>query len=195
MLKMPKLQMFRFKMPVIYQSLLKYRFFGVMLLLWALTYVGKPALAIRAVELTVSQVYQMLLIIPPIFILLGLLDVWVPRQTMARFLGEGSGIRGIVLSFVAGAVAAGPLYGAFPVAAVFLKKQASFRNVFIFLGAWSTIKVPMFLFEWQSLGWKFAITRLCLNIAGILAIACVLDTLLKPEDRGWIRQQADDLSL
>lgn len=166
-----------------------------MIVLWVLVYIGKPYLAIQAVELTLSNVYQMFLIIPPIFILLGLLDVWVPRQTMARFLGEGSGIKGIVLSFVAGAMAAGPLYGAFPAAAVFLKKQVSFRNVFIFIGAWSTVKVPMFLFEWQSLGWRFAITRLCLNIAGILLIAWVLDTLLKPEDRRWIRQQADDLCM
>ena len=166
-----------------------------MIILWIGVYIGKPVPALRSVELTVLNLRQMLLVIPPIFVLLGLLDVWVPRQMMARFLGEGSGLRGIVLSFLAGAAAAGPLYGAFPVAAVFLKKQATFRNVFIFIGTWSTIKVPMFLFEWQSLGWKFALTRLCLNIPGILLIACVLDALLKPEERRWIRQQADDLSL
>lgn len=177
------------------QYLRKYKFFLLMMILWIGVYIGKPVLAIRSVELTVLNLRQMFLVIPPIFVLLGLLDVWVPRQTMVRFLGEGSGVRGIVLSFIAGAVAAGPLYGAFPVAAVFLKKQATFRNVFIFIGTWSTIKVPMFLFEWQSLGWKFALTRLCLNIPGILLIAWVLDTLLKPEDRRWIRQQADDLSL
>ena len=60
----------------------------------------------------------MLLVIPPIFILLGLLDVWVPREKMMRFMGPSSGMKGGVLAFLLGSFAAGPLYGAFPVAAV-----------------------------------------------------------------------------
>lgn len=38
---------------------------------------------------------EMLSIIPPIFILLGLLDVWVQRETMIKLMGKESGILGI----------------------------------------------------------------------------------------------------
>ena len=78
----------------------------------------------------------MALIIPPIFVLLGLLDVWVPRDTMVKYMGEDSGLKGIILSFVIGSAAAGPLYAAFPVAAVFMRKGVKFTNVLIFIGAW-----------------------------------------------------------
>jgi cytochrome c biogenesis protein CcdA len=40
---------------------------------------------------------SLLLVIPPIFVLLRLLDLWVPREKMVRFMGEGSGLRGIRL--------------------------------------------------------------------------------------------------
>jgi len=43
-----------------------------------------------------------------------------------------------------------------PIVAVFIKKGAKFRNVLIFIGAWSITKIPMFLFELSALGGIFA---------------------------------------
>ncbi len=40
----------------------------------------------------------MLGVIPPIFILLGLLDTWVPREKVVNHLGAGSGLRGLSLA-------------------------------------------------------------------------------------------------
>lgn len=42
----------------------------------------------RAVDTTRYSLREMILILPPIFVLLGLLDVWVERAMMVRFLGE-----------------------------------------------------------------------------------------------------------
>lgn len=124
----------------------------------------------------------MFLVIPPIFILLGLLDVWIPRETMIRFMGNDSGIKGIILSFILGSAAAGPLYGAFPIAAVFMKKGVKFSNILIFIGAWSTTKIPMFLFELSALGSKFAITRLLVDIPGIIIIAYSLSGIISKHE-------------
>lgn len=120
---------------------------------------------------------------PPIFILLGLLDVWVEKETMMRFLGKGSGLRGAVMAFALGAAAAGPLYGAFPVATVMMKKGASLFNVFVFVGAWSTAKIPLLTFEASSLGLEFAGTRLLLNLFGIAIIAWVVEHALSQEEQ------------
>jgi hypothetical protein len=43
-------------------------------------------IGMKAISISVSQIEQMLLVIPPIFILLGLLDVWVPREMMIKFM-------------------------------------------------------------------------------------------------------------
>lgn len=139
-------------------------------------------LGIKALGNAGDQFVQMLLIIPPVFILLGLLDVWVPRETMIKYMGENSGIKGIILAFLIGSAAAGPLYGAFPVAAVFMKKGVKFSNILIFIGAWSTTKIPMILFEVSALGLKFALTRLLVDIPGIIIIALVLSKLTSKEE-------------
>ncbi|MCD1653793.1 permease [Treponema zuelzerae] len=134
-----------------------------------------PEIAPRAGKAFVDQLTSIALVVPPIFMLLGLLDVWVPRDTMIRFMGPDSGIRGPVLAFLLGSAAAGPLYGAFPVAGVLMKKGASFHNILIFIGAWSTTKVPMFLFEMQALGKRFALSRLAIDLVGITVIAFAIE--------------------
>ena len=154
---------------------------GTAVLLLAL-YVFDPGLGLKAVSVVGFSLKEMAAIIPPIFVLLGLLDVWVPRETMVRYMGEKSGIPGIALSILIGSAAAGPLYGAFPVAAVFMKKGVKFSNILIFIGAWSTTKIPMLLFEASSLGVPFALTRLLVGIPGIVIIAHILVKITRPED-------------
>ena len=78
-----------------------------------------------------SNVREMFGVIPPIFVLLGLSDVWVDRKTMMKYTGTGSGIRGALISFLFGSAAAGPLYAAFPIASMMLKKGSSLFNMFL----------------------------------------------------------------
>lgn len=129
----------------------------------------------RALHLTRGSMVEMLSFLPPIFVLLGLLDVWVDRETMMKYMGEGSGLRGCILAFTLGSAAAGPLYAAFPMSGVLIKKGASMFNVFVFIGAWSTTKIPLIMFETATLGFRFMIMRLAFNIAGIIIIAKILN--------------------
>jgi len=134
------------------------------------------------VTISSIQLKEMLLVIPPIFILLGLLDVWISKETMSKHMGEHSGIKGVLLALLIGSAAAGPLYGAFPVAAVFMKKGVKFTNVLIFIGAWSTTKIPMFLFEMAALGPAFAVTRMIIDIPGIIIIAHLLSLTIGKDE-------------
>ena len=142
-----------------------------------------PGIGLKSLELTRANLLEMMSVIPPIFILLGLLDVWVDRSTMIRLTGNGSGLKGVLIAFLMGSAAAGPLYAAFPVAGMMLKKGSSLRNVFIFIGAWSTTKIPMLTFEAASLGLPFTLTRLALSVIGILAIALISQKSLNPEQK------------
>ena len=142
-----------------------------------------PGIGLKSLELTRANLLEMMSVIPPIFILLGLLDVWVDRSTMIRLTGNGSGLKGVLISFLMGSAAAGPLYAAFPVAGMMLKKGSSLMNVFIFIGAWSTTKIPMLTFEAASLGLPFTLTRLALSVIGILAIALISQKSLNPEQK------------
>ena len=165
------------------QKLKEYRIFFVALAGLLILLLINKAMGMEALRVTGFSLKEMATVIPPIFILLGLLDVWVPREVMVRYMGEGSGLKGRILAFALGSFAAGPLYGAFPVAAVFMKKGAKFSNIMIFIGAWSTTKIPMLLFEISALGAPFALTRLLVNIPGILIIAYAVTRLISEEEQ------------
>lgn len=160
----------------------RYRVFLIVLSAMFLLTLFNRQLGFKAFNITGNSIKEMLLVIPPVFILLGLLDVWVPRETMVKYMGEGSGLKGIILAIFIGSAAAGPLYGAFPVASVFMKKGVKFMNILIFIGAWSTTKIPMFLFEMASLGSRFAISRLLIDIPGIIVIAFILSKIIQKKE-------------
>lgn len=152
-----------------------------------------PEIGMKSLDLTRVNLIDMLAVIPPIFILLGLLDVWVKRETMVKFMGEGSGIVGVLLAFFIGSAAAGPLYGAFPVAGVLLRKGSKLSNVFIMIGAWSTTKVPLLLFEASALGIRFTVIRLLLDLIGIAAIAFFTERILSQDERRDIYELANKM--
>lgn len=174
------------------KNLLKrYRFFiGTVIAVGIITIINFN-IGIKSFSIAAYSFKEMALVIPPVFVLLGLLDVWVPRETMIKYMGEGSGIKGIILSIFIGSAAAGPLYGAFPVAAVFMKKGVKFSNILIFIGAWSTTKIPMFLFEVAALGTKFAFIRLLVDIPGIIIIAYLLSKLISKDEIKEIYENAE----
>lgn len=168
----------------------RYRVFLLLLagntvLLFCLPQVGKGAFRLAG-----QNLLQMLSVLPPIFVLLGLLDVWVERETMIRYIGEGSGLRGALVAFLLGAAAAGPLYAAFPVAALLMKKGAKLSNVFLFVGTWSTTKIPMLLFEASALGVSYMLLRFACNIVGIVLIAVILERSLTGEQREQVYEIA-----
>ncbi len=170
--------------------IMRYKYFLVLVVLDIVISGFYPLVGQKSIAITWSNTVEMLSIIPPIFILLGLLDVWVQRDTMIKLMGEKSGLLGIMIAFLLGSAAAGPLYAAFPIAGVLLKKGSKFSNVLIFISAWSTTKIPMLLFEASSLGWKFMITRFVINILGIILIAYIIERLLSKKDRQYIYDQA-----
>ncbi|MGB8451257.1 MAG: permease [Anaerocolumna sp.] len=172
----------------------RYRTFLVVLVLMAILTILNQKLGVKALTISANSFKEMLLVIPPVFVLLGLLDVWVPRETMVKYMGEGSGLKGVILSIILGSAAAGPLYGAFPVAAVFMKKGVKFMNILIFIGAWSTTKIPMFLFEIASLGTKFAVTRLLIDIPGIILIAFIISKFVSKKEVEELYAKAENLS-
>lgn len=177
----PRLRMF----------LQRYYLFVALAMLNILLILFLPDLGYRAASITGKNTLEMLGVIPPIFIILGLLDVWVKRETMVAYMGKGSGLKGVFLAFMMGSFAAGPLYAAFPVAAMLMVKGASFSNVLIMVGAWSTTKIPLLLFEVSALGAKFTLLRLALNLLGIAVIAFVTSHFLSPEEEKAIYENAE----
>lgn len=160
----------------------RYKFFLILALLNFLLFIFQPKLGQEVAQVSLDNLIEMLSVIPPIFLLLGLMDVWVPKETIIKYMGKDAGIKGGILAFILGSFSAGPLYASFPIAAVFLKKGVSLANIFIFVGAWSTTKIPMMLFEMTQLGNKFALCRFGLNLIAIIFLAFTMERTASKKD-------------
>jgi len=77
---------------------------------------------------------------------------------------------------------AGPLYGAFPVAYILHKKGASIKNIFIYLGAFSCLKIPMLGIEMGYLGWKFTLVRTLVSLPLFIGIGYFMEYRLKSKN-------------
>ena len=145
-------------------------------------FIVNPTLGIESVHNSGFYIKEMLLIMPVIFILTALLELWIPKEKITQFLGREAGVKGIILSFVVGSISAGPIYAAFPMCVMLHKKGASIRNIVIILGSWAVIKVPMLLNEAKFLGLKFMIIRWVLTIIAIIIFSWISAKLIKDDD-------------
>jgi len=121
---------------------------------------------------------EMITFLPFMFLLIGIIDVWFPKDKVERHIGQESGIKGIFWVIILAMLQAGPLYGAFPVAYLLWKKGCSIRNIFIYLGAFSTLKIPMLTFEIGFLGLKFSLLRTIFTLPVFILIGYIMDKFL-----------------
>jgi len=122
---------------------------------------------------------EMITFIPFLFIIIGLFDVWFPKEKIEKHIGQKSGTKGIFLVIILAMLQAGPLYGAFPVAYILYKKGASIKNIFIYLGAFSSLKLPMLGIEIGYLGINFTLARTLVSLPLFIAAGYLMEWYLR----------------
>jgi uncharacterized membrane protein YraQ (UPF0718 family) len=121
---------------------------------------------------------EMITFLPLMFLLVGLFDVWVPKEKIEKHIGHESGLIGSLWVILLATLQAGPLYGAFPIAYILSKKGAGVRNIFIYLGAFSALKIPMLTFEIGFLGLKFTLLRTLFSLPVFIIIGIIMEKIV-----------------
>ena len=110
------------------------------------------------------------------FIIAGMIPVLVPTELISKWIGAESGIRGILIGTVVGAVMPGGPFVSLPIAAGLLRVGASVGTMVALLTAWSLWAVSRLPLDIAILGWQFTLIRLACTfffppIAGLIANA------------------------
>lgn len=149
-----------------------------------------PHSAIAAVRNSLDYVVEMIMIMPVILILTSLIEAWVPKQSIIDGFGQGAGFKGNILAFLLGSFSAGPIYAAFPVCKMLLRKGASVMNIVIVLSTWAVVKVPMLANEAKFLGPDFMLLRWVLTTVAIFLMGYVVSHQVKSLDFPTEEQKA-----
>ncbi|MCK4956375.1 MAG: permease [Candidatus Cloacimonetes bacterium] len=153
-------------------------FLGIVILIMIFVLFLNPDKSSLIMKTSFDYFKQMAMVFPAILILMGLFSVWTSKEFVMNHLGDSSGIKGIVVSFILGALPTGPIFIAFPMAQALRKKGASYTNIVIFLSAWACIKIPQELIEMQFLGVKFMLVRLGMTIIFITIMGLIIEKLI-----------------
>jgi len=110
------------------------------------------------------------------FIVAGMVQTLIPHELVARWVGNESGWRGIMIGTVAGGLSPGGPYVSLPLAAGLLKAGSGVGTMVAYLTGWSLWAVSRLPMEVGILGWKLTLIRLASTfifppIAGFIAQA------------------------
>jgi uncharacterized membrane protein YraQ (UPF0718 family) len=110
------------------------------------------------------------------FIVAGMVQALIPKEAIARWVGNESGIRGILIGSVAGGLSPGGPYISLPIAAGLMRSGAGVGTMVAYLTGWSLWAVARLPMEVGMLGWKFTLVRFASTvifppIAGLMAHA------------------------
>lgn len=108
------------------------------------------------------------------FTVAGLFTALVPTETVARWMGEGSGLRGILVGTAAGILTPGGPFVLFPLVAALVRQGAGPGPVAAYLTAWGLIPLHRVLvWEIPMLGATVATARVLASL-GLPILAGVL---------------------
>ena len=126
----------------------------------------------------ISFSIDMLKLLPCAFILIGLFEVWVKRETVEKHFGEESGIKGYIWALLLGGTTVGGLYVSFPVACSLYTKGAKLSIIFTFISASAICRIPMTIFESSFMGVKFTAIRFLVSLPLIVLTSILLGNYL-----------------
>lgn len=131
---------------------------------------------ITGLKAALSMTIEILPLLIFAFIVAGMMQALIPNEIISKWIGEGSGLRGIFIGTVAGGIMPGGPYVSLPVAGGFLRTGASIGTIVAFLTGWSLWAIARLPMDIGILGWKFTLVRLACTfffppIAGLLANA------------------------
>jgi len=108
------------------------------------------------------------------FIVAGMAQVLIPREFILKWIGQGSGFKGLMIGTFAGMCTPGGPYVSLPIAAGFLSSGASIGTITSFVTGWTLLGLSRIPLEIGIMGWRFTLIRLLsvllfAPIAGLIA--------------------------
>ena len=119
----------------------------------------------------------LLLVLPTLvgaFLIAGYVRVLMPEDVVRKWLGEESGLKGVVVGYLAGTLTFGGPFISFPIAASLYQAGGSVQTVTTYITSWALWGGGIIFYEFSILGFRLFTIRMVASIlfpllAGIIA--------------------------
>lgn len=133
---------------------------------------------VQALKMAGQSLMKMLPLLVAVFGLVGLFQEFLPAELVTQWLGESSGVLGLLLGAGAGAVAIGPPLAAYPLAGSLLDAGAWPPAIAAFIVSWISVGIITLPFEAQTFGSRFALLRNAISFVAAMLCGLLLGVLL-----------------
>ena len=130
----------------------------------AVVYVKSPEAAGKGLNATGSLILEITPRMIAAFLLAGLVQAIVPQEVIVRWMGHGTGFKGILIGMTLGGITPGGPMTHFPVIATFYKMGVGIGPLVAYLTAWSLFGLQrIIMWEIPFLGAKVVAIRFAVS--------------------------------
>lgn len=126
----------------------------------------------------VSMFIKLLPALISVLALVSLVLFLLPEETLVKYMGEGSGIKGWIIAALFGSVALIPGFIAYPLCGILVKTGIAYSVIAVFI---TTLMMTGFLtlpIESKFFGWRISIIRNLVSLAAALLIGLIMGLFL-----------------
>ena len=151
---------------------------GCVLVVYAVVFVLSPDRAAMAFGSSIGILRNLMLPLSLVFTLMVFMNLLLKPAHIVRFLGQGSGSKGIILSATAGIISMGPIYAWYPLLKELREKKTTNSLIAVFLGhrAIKPFLLPIMI---SYFGGMYVVLLTLFTIAGSLAVGYLVSILVK----------------
>ena len=132
----------------------------------AVVYFKSPEAAGKGLNATGSLILEITPRMIAAFLLAGLVQAIVPQEVIVRWMGHGTGFKGILIGMTLGGITPGGPMTHFPVIATFYKMGVGIGPLVAYLTAWSLFGLQrIIMWEIPFLGAKVVAIRFAVSFA------------------------------
>ena len=151
----------------------------IAIVLFGISFLKDKQRSKEALKATFKIFYVLLPVLIFVFVLMGLIQAYVSRETIASILGQKSGILGIIYAELVGCVALFMPPAVFPFGGYLLKNGASYGSIAGFVFTAILIGITTLPLEFKLLGKRFTIFRNIFTFVLAFFISLLMEVILK----------------
>jgi len=147
--------------------------------LLGISYIKERQKTKEALKATLKIFYTIIPVLVFVFVLMGLIEAYVSKETIVSILGQKSGILGILYAEIVGSIALFMPPAVFPFGGYLLKNGASYGSIAGFVFTAILIGITTLPLEFKLLGKRFTIARNIFTFVLAFFIALLMEVILR----------------
>ena len=146
----------------------------------SIAYWRDPSLPLLGAKTGFKLIWFILPRLVPALILAGMLQVLIPQEQVARYFGQKSGMRAIILATVAGLLTPGGPMVSVPLLVVLANSGMALGPLVAYMTSWSLFGIQRII-AWEAplLGWHFVAVRVIPSLAFPLVAGWLVNTFYR----------------